>query len=323
MDISASSEETLQSKPQAEDSAVNAKAAEDSENEGDDSVEGETDSEEKNEESDCESVQSDSENEESENTDSSNKSKPVDGESKTETKEKSSRNILQRSKSKDQQQPPQLDKRKRESSFSVVTDKITDSAFAFWKVLTPKRKDFKKELEKVNKEALKDEEHKGGDVQSKADTESKDEEVKSEVDNSASSTPEEPHSTPSIDTATEVKDGKGEEGVAKEGATVEEAAEEKQAVKVQEHRQQIAQEIYDTECAYVNSLELLMKIFLKPLREKQIITEQQTRRIASETETILNFQKVFLSELEPLIANWTADSMLGELFINMVTSLYS
>jgi len=87
-------------------------------------------------------------------------------------------------------------------------------------------------------------------------------------------------------------------------------------------RNKIAQEILATEQTYVNSLKVVVQLFLEPLRDpanKQIITTEDLRSIFSEIEVILGYNGKLLGEIEQRMEAWSFDSCLGDIFSKMVS----
>lgn len=89
-------------------------------------------------------------------------------------------------------------------------------------------------------------------------------------------------------------------------------------VRSQAYRDHVAQEILSTERVYVEHLEFLVKEVLHPLRDnhkEQILTEVEIRAIFSETESILNYNKLLLLQLEERVAKWSVSQRLGDIFL--------
>lgn len=89
-------------------------------------------------------------------------------------------------------------------------------------------------------------------------------------------------------------------------------------VRSQAYRDHVAQEILTTERVYVEHLEFLVKEVLHPLRDNhkdQILTETEIRAIFSETESILNYNKLLLLQLEERVAKWSVSQRLGDIFL--------
>lgn len=88
----------------------------------------------------------------------------------------------------------------------------------------------------------------------------------------------------------------------------------------------MAKEILSTEQSYVKSLGLCIRIYLEPLKEavaqnKPIIKQDQIRAIFSDIETIHKFGQTLLSELEPIVQNWSPDQCLGKIFLQIMDFL--
>lgn len=71
-------------------------------------------------------------------------------------------------------------------------------------------------------------------------------------------------------------------------------------------------------------LDFLVKEVLTPLRDthkEQILTETEIRAIFSETESILNYNKLLLLQLEERVAKWSVSQRLGDLFVMIANYL--
>jgi len=69
---------------------------------------------------------------------------------------------------------------------------------------------------------------------------------------------------------------------------------------------------------YVEHLEFLVKEVLIPLREphkEQILTEVEIRAIFSETESVLNYNRLLLVQLEERVKKWSVSQRLGDIFL--------
>jgi len=71
-------------------------------------------------------------------------------------------------------------------------------------------------------------------------------------------------------------------------------------------------EIYDTEKSYVASLDLLVKYYLKPMRQQNIVPKPKVAFIFGNVEHILIINRELLETLEKRIATWNEDSVLGD-----------
>eukprot|EP01103_Thecamoeba_quadrilineata_P016791 TRINITY_DN5723_c0_g1_i2.p1 TRINITY_DN5723_c0_g1~~TRINITY_DN5723_c0_g1_i2.p1 ORF type:complete len:678 (+),score=96.17 TRINITY_DN5723_c0_g1_i2:266-2035(+) len=88
------------------------------------------------------------------------------------------------------------------------------------------------------------------------------------------------------------------------------------------YRAKIAKEIYQTEVSYVNALQIIMNIFMEPLKtsadtDQQLLNKQQFKSIFSEIEVISAYAQTLLRQLEPRIENWSPQQSLGDIFINI------
>lgn len=71
-------------------------------------------------------------------------------------------------------------------------------------------------------------------------------------------------------------------------------------------RQKIVEEILNTEQTYVKSLEIVVDIYMKPLRTNQMISEKSIKTIFSELPIILCCNKYFLNLLNTRLKNYDA-----------------
>ncbi len=74
-------------------------------------------------------------------------------------------------------------------------------------------------------------------------------------------------------------------------------------------------------------METCINVYLAPLREatakkKPIIDEQQIRAIFSDIEIIHGFNKRLLSELEPIVGNFSPQQCLGNIFLKIVRHFF-
>ena len=89
-----------------------------------------------------------------------------------------------------------------------------------------------------------------------------------------------------------------------------------------ERRVTIAQEILQTERSYVSGLTILINSYLRPLREKNIISIQSIRRIFSDIEVLYGFNLQFLTNVENRMKNWNENEQkLGDIFLREVDYL--
>ncbi len=75
-------------------------------------------------------------------------------------------------------------------------------------------------------------------------------------------------------------------------------------------------QILSTERVYVANLEFLVREVLNPLRasvdsSNPILTENEIRTIFSEIESILNYNRLLLKQLEERVAKWSVSQKLG------------
>lgn len=85
-----------------------------------------------------------------------------------------------------------------------------------------------------------------------------------------------------------------------------------------ELRKECITEIYQTEKDYIDDLELIIDVFIFPLRTMQVLTEQAIYSIFSNLEVLINCNKTMLSELEKIIdATTGAEVEIGEVFTKL------
>jgi hypothetical protein len=87
----------------------------------------------------------------------------------------------------------------------------------------------------------------------------------------------------------------------------------------QAYRDHVAQEILSTERVYVEHLDFLVKEVIMPLRavvgtNNQILSDAEIRAIFSETESILNYNRHLLQQLEERVTKWSVSQKLGDIF---------
>ncbi|KAL6041590.1 RhoGEF domain containing protein [Balamuthia mandrillaris] len=108
------------------------------------------------------------------------------------------------------------------------------------------------------------------------------------------------------------------------GASASSSSYWKQFYKMTWRRKKIAQEIYDSEKSYVQSLRTIVEVFIEPLREKKAdapITTDERKRIFGEIEVIKGYQEELLTDLGTRVNTWSIDQRLGDIFKNMVSFL--
>lgn len=93
-------------------------------------------------------------------------------------------------------------------------------------------------------------------------------------------------------------------------------------VRHQAYRDRVAQEILSTERVYVEHLEFMFKHILQPLRtaveaNNPILTDNEIRLIFSETEVLLNYNRLLLVQLEQRVLKWNVHQCLGDIFLQI------
>jgi hypothetical protein len=89
-----------------------------------------------------------------------------------------------------------------------------------------------------------------------------------------------------------------------------------------QHRNEVANEILQSERNYVNSLKVLINVFLKPMREavllgKPILSHEALSCIFSCVEVIININSELLKEIESKMTRWNNTQKLGDVFIKL------
>lgn len=93
-------------------------------------------------------------------------------------------------------------------------------------------------------------------------------------------------------------------------------------VRHQAYRDRVAHEILSTERVYVEHLEFLFKNILLPLRaaaeaNNPIISDNEIRAIFNETESLLNYNRLLLVQLEQRVGKWNVQQCLGDIFLQI------
>lgn len=96
-------------------------------------------------------------------------------------------------------------------------------------------------------------------------------------------------------------------------------------------RTEVSKELYATEKTYVESLRIVVEVYLKPLRStNQIISKSDIKSIFSgnreipcwftcaEIEVILNYNSMLLKDLGDRMENWGTEQKLGDIFLRIV-----
>ena len=90
-----------------------------------------------------------------------------------------------------------------------------------------------------------------------------------------------------------------------------------------ELRKECITEIYQTEKDYIVDLEIIIDVFIFPMRTMQVITEQVIYSIFSNLEVLINCNKEMLRELEQVIdAETGAEVQIGEVFTKLVSIFF-
>ncbi|KAL6065859.1 RhoGEF domain containing protein [Balamuthia mandrillaris] len=82
-----------------------------------------------------------------------------------------------------------------------------------------------------------------------------------------------------------------------------------------------AKELYETEVTYVRSMMILINGFKKPLEAEKIVSEQEVTSLFSNVETLLGFHKEFLKKIKERVAEFTVETSLGDLILELIPYL--
>eukprot|EP01091_Cochliopodium_minus_P011485 TRINITY_DN3264_c0_g1_i1.p1 TRINITY_DN3264_c0_g1~~TRINITY_DN3264_c0_g1_i1.p1 ORF type:complete len:204 (+),score=43.30 TRINITY_DN3264_c0_g1_i1:559-1170(+) len=90
-----------------------------------------------------------------------------------------------------------------------------------------------------------------------------------------------------------------------------------------------AKEILSTEESYLETLQLLVQVFIVPLKNdiqpkkklNGIVDNSDIKKCFSEIETLLGYSLSLRNDLKNKIANWTHNSTMGEIFTNFAPHL--
>lgn len=82
----------------------------------------------------------------------------------------------------------------------------------------------------------------------------------------------------------------------------------------EDKRQEILQEVVDTEESYFSDLGVLMKVFLEPIRKQELLTKQQISSVFANLEAIYPVNEGMLAALREL-QEGKAETSIGEIFV--------
>jgi len=99
-----------------------------------------------------------------------------------------------------------------------------------------------------------------------------------------------------------------------------------QRVKDVKYRENVANEIYETEIRYVDQLEYLIKLFFDPLGEdarqqQRLMEENEVRTVFSSIKIIYNCNMLLKEDIKARIDNWAANVKVGDIFVKMTEYL--
>ncbi|KAJ3423511.1 faciogenital dysplasia protein [Anaeramoeba flamelloides] len=93
----------------------------------------------------------------------------------------------------------------------------------------------------------------------------------------------------------------------------------KQERRLKNRRKKIVEEIYSSEVTYVTSLKTMIEVYLNPMKEH--VNPIQIRSIFSQIDSIINFNELLLNEIKPRCTNWNEKSLIGDIFLKLVSFL--
>ncbi|EFC43629.1 RhoGEF domain-containing protein [Naegleria gruberi] len=96
----------------------------------------------------------------------------------------------------------------------------------------------------------------------------------------------------------------------------------KKMQKARLNRENCAKEILSTEKYYVESLNILQEVYLKPFKamaakDKPLITKEEVSAIFSDIDVILNFNNTFLKDLEERLQNYVYTVTISDIFLQI------
>ncbi len=96
----------------------------------------------------------------------------------------------------------------------------------------------------------------------------------------------------------------------------------KRLFEMQSKRARVAKELLETEQTYVNSLDMMIRLYMKPLLASArtadpIMPRSKVQTIFSVVEVMTNLNKVLLDDLKKRLDVWHVDQVLGDIFLTM------
>ena len=86
-------------------------------------------------------------------------------------------------------------------------------------------------------------------------------------------------------------------------------------------RKTVVQEIYSTEKHYLTVLNVLVQVFLKPLRQiagtEKWVSAEEVRTVFNGIEVLQGCNNSLLEELEKRVAHWTDLTLIGDVFLTL------
>lgn len=69
---------------------------------------------------------------------------------------------------------------------------------------------------------------------------------------------------------------------------------------------------------YVRILDYMVNLFLRPIRENELMTEMEIRAVFSNVESILMLNTTLLDETKERMENWDMEQRIGDIFLKIV-----
>ena len=93
--------------------------------------------------------------------------------------------------------------------------------------------------------------------------------------------------------------------------------------KMNKKRANVAREIVSTEESYLGKISMLIEVVVDPLKkmvgtEKSILSDDEIRTIFSDLKIIIGYKSLILPRLNERISQWTNQSVVGDILLEMV-----
>jgi len=69
---------------------------------------------------------------------------------------------------------------------------------------------------------------------------------------------------------------------------------------------------------YVRILDYMVNLFLRPIRENELMTEMEIRAVFSNVESILMLNTTLLGDTKQRMENWDMEQCIGDIFLQIV-----